>query len=262
MMQKNEGKLLDLWILYHSHLVGIKNLYVFDNHSTDCHTLQTLKGFAEKGMNVKYGFDFRDKGSVICKAIKELDAKTGYDFLFPLDCDEFIAIPTNKGLDFNTSKIQALLANYAKSKDVLMVRKCVHNNPFRPDYYRIDGCRKTFFTGKTCDALDLGFHGGRTVTYLQKETQIHYLHFHYRPYLQYIEASKQKMKGRIDNFDEDTLRNYKGDGVHLAHRLLHMNTKEKYTDFFKNFDVYIPEFSEHIKKISNGKLGLSELWQQ
>lgn len=54
MMQKDEYRLLEPWILHHAELFGLENLYVYDNGSTDERCLSVLKKYSEKGMSVVY----------------------------------------------------------------------------------------------------------------------------------------------------------------------------------------------------------------
>src|SRR4051794_34461386 len=94
MMQKDEAFLLRPWLAYHGYLFGYENLFVFDNGSTLPNVRATLTEFARKGVNVDWDHASRDnylaKGELIGDRIRTLEAAGEYDFMIPLDCDEFM----------------------------------------------------------------------------------------------------------------------------------------------------------------------------
>src|SRR5471030_579275 len=98
MMQKDETYLLEPWLVYHGHLFGFENLFVFDNGSASLEVRHILARFTREGVNVDWGYasrrDFLAKGELIGGLIRTLDQRGEYDFLIPLDCDEFIVLRT------------------------------------------------------------------------------------------------------------------------------------------------------------------------
>src|SRR6056297_2502011 len=110
LMQKNEERLLPVFVQYYGQLFGYENIHIIDNGSNG-KVLKELQKSESAGCNVVYSHskpeDFENKGKIISGYINE--NRTEYDVCFPLDCDEFIALRGRLG-GFSTDR-QALL-NY------------------------------------------------------------------------------------------------------------------------------------------------------
>jgi hypothetical protein len=94
-MQKDEEDILEEWILYHSHLFGIENLYMIDNLSQQP-SIDILKKYERQGMHLSVQNDYSKKGDYLYDLIKS----TGdtYDFAIPMDIDEFIGVVDLKNM--------------------------------------------------------------------------------------------------------------------------------------------------------------------
>ena len=92
-MQKNERHLLGPWLAYHEHLFGPKSIVVFDNGSTDESAISMLKAAEARSVSVHWEYntarDYEKKHIYIGKLIEDMASE--FDFLMPLDCDEFVA---------------------------------------------------------------------------------------------------------------------------------------------------------------------------
>lgn len=88
-MQKNEDDILEEWILYHSYLFGLTNLYMIDNLS-DQPSINILKKYEQLGLHLYQRSDYSKKGEYLYELIKQTSNEC--DFVIPLDVDEFIAI--------------------------------------------------------------------------------------------------------------------------------------------------------------------------
>src|SRR5690606_12482040 len=101
MMQKNETALLGPWVEYHAALCGIENLYVLDNGSTDPVTLHELERRTKHGLNVNYDHvgrtAYANREAIVTRIFQDLGQSGRYDFLFPLDCDEFLGMQKPDG---------------------------------------------------------------------------------------------------------------------------------------------------------------------
>ena len=77
MMQKNENLLLLPWITYHRNLVDPDIIFIFDNGSTDPHTLAILRDAEESGLSINRAFSeqkhYFEQGIIFANLIKELD---------------------------------------------------------------------------------------------------------------------------------------------------------------------------------------------
>lgn len=259
-MQKNEDILLPVWIKYHGHLFGYENLYVFDNGSNNRLTQTHLLECERLGVNVLYDFntksDFEQKGHIIANTIQQLDQEDPADFYFPVDCDDFIAVISENNIAFDIDSIQNELTSHKGITEVLAIDSGYDNLPGSSTLYvhRTDRV-KTFFGRDTCLLLDLGFHGGISKAGSTKhQTKIVYLHLHNRTFSDLQIRAKEKMIGRVENFEEKTLLDHKTqrlNGTHLVDELLLKNNDAylkfldaKYSRFTK---VEIPRFLEALK---------------
>lgn len=88
-MQKNESDILEEWILYHSKITDISNIYIIDNISTD-KSIDILLKYKNKGLNIytENYTDYKKKGLYILQLIKHTSSNN--DIVIPLDIDEFI----------------------------------------------------------------------------------------------------------------------------------------------------------------------------
>jgi hypothetical protein len=265
MMQKNERTLLVPWVRYHAARFGIENLFVYDNGSDDEETIAGLRQLESEGLNVSWTYnaqsDFVNKGNIIAEKIKELDKKGEYDFYFPLDCDEFICVRNKNLADIGRKEINEELKNNILENKVLYIDSMLFNNPIISDEYMVmNRPEKCFFAYDTCESLDIGFHRGKSKKGEgRKETAIAYLHFHNRPYGDYLFHARQKMKERLENFGPGDAARYVskgGAGSHLVSRML--KTRQEYERQFaeRRNDpfpvraiVSAPEFRLHLEEI-------------
>lgn len=250
MMQKNEGPLLQSWVDHHTKIFGSENIFIYDNGSTDEATIEILAKASEQGVNVEYGYstrkDFEDKGNIFTAKIHELELLNKYDFFFPLDGDEFLSVQLpSGGLSVDPFSIKSTLEPYKKSPDVLMIDSEYNNNPMARDYYKQrDVQRKCFFASGACLLLDMGYHNAKAKTSsVEVRTPIVYIHFHNKSYDSYQRSAREKMKGRVADFSEETLRAHLADrkiGFHVIPALL-KSRKEYEAGFSVSEHVYFPD---------------------
>lgn len=261
MMQKNEGPLLQSWIDYHIQIFGHENIFIYDNGSTDTVTKEVLSFAKESGINVDYSLNtrkhFEDKGDIFASKIHELEASGDYDFFFPLDGDEFLAVEVDNGLSVSVDVIKAKLRTYLNSPDVLMINGEYNNNPMARDYYkRRDIQRKCFFAKGACASLDMGYHNGKSkFSEVEVKTPIVYIHFHNKSYDSYQRSAREKMVGRVKDFSEETLKEHLAErkiGFHVIPALL--KSRE---DYEKGFDIdghiYFPELKKAVTRHGHSK---------
>ena len=232
MMQKNENELLKKWITYHSYLVGSSNLFIFDNGSTNNQVIGQLTNFENKEVNVLWDFnkksDYEQRGSIFCDKIKSLDKEDFYDFYMVIDCDEFLGTVDEEGnICFDPLSLEYSLLNYQSNNELLMIDSQYYNSSISPFWFNKQPYRKCFFKKNTIAKLDQGFHHGQ-VTTSDKEirTNLVHIHFHNKPYEIAKTHAKEKLTGRVSNFNLDYLKNYNGKGFHLVRFFL--QTEEEY----------------------------------
>lgn len=232
MMQKDESVLLRAWIDYHSYLFGSENLYIVDNGSTHGLVTNVLTDAEHRGVHVYRQFnqnsDYKEKGTIVAELIRELDARNLYDFNFPLDCDEFIAVEDSEGRSCERNRILQELERFREVKNVLATSAKYYHTPFQHNLYAKlahPSTAKCFFARSACVALDHGNHLGESILgNKQVKTRIIYYEFHRKPFLEFRRSSLQKLSGRVSDFSRATLRSYyhsKKSGFHCAGELLH-----------------------------------------
>jgi Glycosyl transferase family 2 len=232
MMQKNEAELLTPWIKYHGWLFGLHNLVIVDNGSSDAHVLQLLDHYEKLGCSVirqfsdKYHFEL--KGEVIKTIINSIDRAVDYDFIFPLDCDEFIAY---SGSDISTSRevIHSYLDSIKGTKATIVIDRILLNVPREPGFFVPQEIKKVLFEKNTCLYVDRGYHGAMSCHHPSTFTpDLAYFHFHNRPFSRILFFSEQKIGHRVNTADQDALRLYRGDGVHVKQH--YFETEKSYND--------------------------------
>lgn len=223
MMQKNESELLEKWIRYHGYLVGFENLYVYDNGSAEPVIKETLNVFEHLGVNVEYGFNerchFESKGELFCQKIKELELeKPEIDFFIPLDCDEFLGFLDDEGnVSCDKTGLYSLMCDYKDRRELLLVDSQYYNNSVSDSYFNKQPYRKCFFYKNTIRSLDVGFHWGKVKdSEGEYKTRLVHYHFHNKPFTVGKAHAREKLKGRVDNFEPQTIAAYKGAGLHLV----------------------------------------------
>jgi hypothetical protein len=85
--QKDEGKLLQEWGVYHGSIFGYKALHIIDHASTDNETKEALGFLRRNGATVVYfNGPFLDKHEQLTNLMLQSSAR----FVLPLDVDEFL----------------------------------------------------------------------------------------------------------------------------------------------------------------------------
>lgn len=257
MMQKDESVLLDSWIKFHGSMFGMDSLFVFDNGSTDQRTIDVLKRYESQGLRVDWSRsqkkDFATKHDIFANLIRELDAKAGFDFYFPLDCDEFIGVQISPDeFSFKKEDIENSLAPFRDEKRALKVSRQLANCLGRDGHFRNWVYLKTAFARNSCIRIAHGYHTAITVVDGGVDIPIVYAHFHYRPYDQLIAASKRKLDGNGIDYSSraarDEILEKKRTSWHLA-KYLDMSEIEYYSQFYGGNNFYcaslIDQFSAH-----------------
>lgn len=241
MMQKNEVSLLEPWVRYHAHLFGIENLFVLDNGSTEPSVVQTLRQLESEGLNVDYSYrsqtDYRQREEIVTRIFASLSARAVHDFIFPLDCDEFIgARMQNDTLAFDLPSISERLAPYLNDKRVLTIASTFDNIPDRPLFQQAAHQPKCFFANGSCRVLGIGYHTAKAKTTSESvKTPIIYLHFHNKPYSEYLFAAFNKLFDRIPDFSRRSLSEHvdeRRSGFHAA--AIFLQGEKHFIDRFAN----------------------------
>lgn len=250
MMQKNETILLNPWLRYHEAMVSAQSIFVFDNGSSDPHTLATLQAAECRGVTVNRKYnqpqDYFNTGIIVAELINHLDRENPHDFYFPIDCDEFLACKVNGHLSCSREDLDRSLSEFIGNDKVLTIPHKYVNSPYhRNRYSEIEWCKKCFFAQDACNSLVLGFHNGTSKSgSAEAETNITYIEFHYKPYLEHRKQCKQKIEYLVPNPSRKALTAYvksQRPNFHAATALL--ESEYSYLHSFKNQSKTFLDFS-------------------
>ena len=245
MMQKDERFLLKPWLDYHGYLFGYENLYVIDNGSELAETRAVLSEYARKGVVVDYTHVGRSayeaKGDIIGQIIRRLDLQGRYDFIIPLDCDEFIALKDGDRYVFSRDRIRAYFLNLVGETRVLRFPYQLANHPLQPDIYHYYAMFKVFFAANTFDHIDHGNHVGRSSrSDGVRDTNLIHIHFHFKRYDMLREQARRSWIGTVDINDPAALENYTGPSLHLTPYFL-KGREAYYREFLKKAYFFLPD---------------------
>lgn len=255
MMARDEETRLEAWILYHANIVGFENLYIFDNGSISLQTCRILQMYEKRGVNVDRSHvghrSFTRKGIIISNLFKKLEVFFDYDLFIPMDCDEFISVQRSDGIVvFDRLEILSYLSSLQTERCVLVASKARANILGYPGYFFPPyDHHKVFFPRGVCLSMDEGFHTASSRTDgNDRDTSLMYLHFHYRPFKDMVRQSAWKLEGEVDISNPAALREYKGNGHHVAQYLL-LSKNDYINGFSTSLGAIIPDFINYLKKI-------------
>lgn len=249
-MQKNEDRVLEAWIKYYGYMFGFENLYILDNGSTRNKVHQCLIDYQKSGVNVIYEYngkdDFENKGKIIKSIAEKWDEKgENYDFLLPIDCDEFVFFCDGENFSVSRNTIHAYLDRLKGSRDAFLIQHDFINDPKCPGLFYPTVVPKSLFTKGNIGEIDHGFHhpqplaGGEV-----KKSDLGYFHFHNKPFLDVLYHATQKLQKFVNVDDKEALENYSGNGHHLV----------KY--FFMTENEYLNMYSGKPKILVDGFVAL------
>jgi hypothetical protein len=250
MMQKNETLLLDPWLRYHEAMISAQSIFIFDNGSSDPHTIATLKAAECRGVTVSRKYnqlqDYPASGIIAAELINYLDRENPHDFYFPIDCDEFLACKVNGQISCSRDDLDRSLIDFIGNEKVLTIPRKYVNSPYHPNRYsEISECKKCFFAQGACQSLAFGFHEGTSKAGSgEAETNITYIEFHYKPYQEHLRLSQQKIDYIVINPSRRALAAYikaQRNNTHAAIALL--ESEYSYLQTFNNQPKTIVDFS-------------------
>jgi len=234
MVVKNEDELLEPWLLYHSFMFGHENIFVFDNGSTSEKVRFILEHYAALGVSVDYSKNslehYKSRSLWLGDFLRELGDR-GYDFLFPLDCDEFLALRDIERI------IQCDKALILQELDSLLDKHAVFKADFSypnllgsPGVYLGWAQKKHFFSKHSFGSTDHGFHNIVARDHAPfVETRFCYIHYHYKPFDTMVAHSREKL---AMDYDVSQLENVPSNN--RLGQFLHMEA-DNYREFVANF---------------------------
>ncbi|AHJ66023.1 hypothetical protein [Granulibacter bethesdensis] len=244
LMQKDEDILLWPWIVYHGYMFGFNNIIILDNGSVRRKVKNCLEKLEKLGGKVYRQFDrkadFELKGEIISNIIKILKRNEKFDFVFALDCDEFIGLWENDKISVDRYKINKYLSSLDKEEEWYRINTCMYNDPSRKGWYWPQEAKKGFISYCFEGSIDRGFHEF-TAQKGGKESNLTHFHYHFKPFSRFIEHCKEKLSHRLNLENYEEVRNYKGPGIHLIRNMLY--NEENYINQFNVFlTVFLPDF--------------------
>jgi hypothetical protein len=255
-MQRDEDVCLPAWLAYHGHLFGHENLVVLDNGSKlpAIHTI--LKDARAKGVHVLLcpkREDFLAKHTIFGEIAAE--RALDYDFILPLDVDEFVIRSVQRGFTTDRNAIRAAFLPHFDTNAPLRIRYQIANHPTLQDHYQWFEFHKSFFRTGTYKSICHGFHNGAThETERLRLTDLCHVHLHNWPFETMNARAKRKWigKGTIEDCARrvDGGEQYDGPNRHLLH--LFGGTE---TNWLRRMEMrpywYFPQFRALLKKLGN-----------
>lgn len=234
-MQKNEAHCLEPWVQYHGHLFGFENLFIIDHCSDAPKTVEALKRFEANGVSVvrlPKEANYQDKGLFVATEIQRIEKLTHFDFVFPIDCDEFLFLRTSENtVTCERTAILRYLERFRGFKGILKIKENLLHILGQPGYFWSQPYQKVFFASGECVSLDHGSHIGEARSGDASEmTDLAYAHFHFKPYRIDQELSREKLRPWVDVNDLEAVRSFEGPGSHLKGHLL-ASEEEYYSGF-------------------------------
>ena len=192
-MVKNEVDIVRAWVKYHASLVGLQNLVVLDNHSTD----GTREALAQLNVTTHTVTDYRKKGDYMT----DLSRGARDELVIPLDIDEFLVLYDYKTKTISCNVLSTLLGlpvqpvykmNYINVKS-LAEYSTAPAQATRGTFADYGSCAKSFFhTSKFIGRID---HGSHFPTPYYTPTPLCLVHYHYRNRNQYFEKIRSNVEG-------------------------------------------------------------------
>ena len=222
LMQKNESTLLEVWYQYHLNIFHAEDIFILDNGSSCKSTLEILGKCRKAGINViscfKTADAFNKKGEIV-RRLAEIMQIAGYDFIFPTDCDEFLALSDHENFDFSRYSILHHL-EHLQSKGIYKITQ-YDNRTGKPNLVTKTPARKYFIGKSRLKSLDIGFHHPILLEPSEAEvsTNIVHLHMHFVRHEIRKRSAINKMRGRLQNFQTKTINEFQGAGTHLLKEL-------------------------------------------
>lgn len=222
-MQKNESRLLEAWIKYYGYMFGFENLYILDNGSEHTDVRDCLNKYQKSGVNVIFDYDkkddFENKGEIIKNIATEWDLNgEQYDFLLPIDCDEFVFFCDGEYFSVVRNKIHNYLDSLKGSKDAFLIQHDFINDPKCPGLFYPTVVPKSLFVKGNIGEIDHGFHHPKPLFSdgEVKKSKLGYFHFHNKPFSDVLYHAKEKLEKFVNVNDKEALEKYTGNGHHLV----------------------------------------------
>jgi hypothetical protein len=235
-MMKNEGSLVRLWFSYHARIFGAENIFIFDNGSTDRKMIDALRDAEEAGATVNYSFnrpeDFGRKGAIVSTQINRLMPR--YDFLVPLDGDEFLTMPGEDLLDPSGKPIFRHLSELVSRKEQFFrIGTALRNHPGTPFGSPVWAKKAIIKRGPPVSLSD-GFHlydFSKKVDLVPSEnitpSKLIHVHFAFKDFEGMVQSAREKLKLWAPDFTEAAMKRTVRKNNHVR-RFLTMSPEEYY----------------------------------
>ncbi|NHN88588.1 glycosyltransferase family 2 protein [Acetobacter conturbans] len=237
MMQRDEDLLLESWFRYYGYLFGFENLTVFDNNSKDKKVIETLRTYERAGADIRWEHgrpeDFLGRNAHFENVIRHWDARGDYDFVLPVDCDEFLAVFTNKGVSCSREAIHLAFDALLGEKRVLEIISSFRNIPSMPGYFKPEDYMRHFLAADTVQTIDQGLKGctsSRAEGY--RITDFTLFHMHNKPFPALLRHTHHKLEKSVPLDNPKILSGYRGPEAHLIQYL--QMEEEDYLRPFRN----------------------------
>jgi hypothetical protein len=250
-MQRNESRHLRPWLTWHAHLFAVENLYVIDQGSDEPIVKATLQVFETQGahvMRLSADADYRQKGDIVSHVMAQVAAAGLHDFIFPLDCDEFIILRDDNGAPTcSRDALFAHLEQFMGCEAPLCVSENFLNALGTTDGFWPLPYQKVFFGRGFVGAVDHGSHRCISSAAAPVPTRIVYIHLHHRDHDTQVRLARQKLSPFVNVDDKSSLMAFRGPGWHLVANLL--KTKQEYMQAMTGGSLQFSRFAAALRQL-------------
>lgn len=258
--QRNETACLRPWMRYHTYMAGAENIHIIDNASTIPSVLAELDDYESMGIKVTRlppGKDLHERGQYTSDIIRSIEATNEYDFVFPMDCDEFLCSYRENGEpSCDRGHLLTYLKQLSSQRGVFQIKDGLENvHKGTGSYVRRSFWTKAFFTGGQCLNMDIGFHRGYPRNGAEPVvSNVFYVHYQVRPYKMFRHLARQKLEFFVNPDDPVALAAHTGANVHLV-RLFRLNEAEYDAELLRqrqaesDQEIAFPEFVSLLRQI-------------
>ena len=203
-MVKDEDDIIEHFINYYGRLFDYSNIYIIDNLSTD-KTYEILLNYKKTHhIKVYKKNNYLHKGEYIKNIIKENISKQ-YDFIIPVDIDEFLVLFDDNTIQYNTKILKYLKKLNVDSNKIIGVK---YLNPIMESEFFTDPLKEIQYSFHPDDMLIKGIiknnniiknieidHGNHLWHYKKQDSKLCFIHYHARNQSQHIKKIINNYKG-------------------------------------------------------------------
>lgn len=215
-MVKDEDDIIEYFINYYGRLFDYSNIYIIDNLSTDKTYKILLKYKKLHNINVFKKDNYLHKGDYTTNIIKA-NIHKNYDYIIPVDIDEFLVLFDNNKIYYDNKIINYLKKFKLNDNKIIGIK---YLNPIVELEFFSDSLKEIKYSFYPEDMLIKGIiknnnimkninidHGNHLWHYEKEKSKLCFIHYHARNKEQHIKKIINNYKGL--GYDDSSVENIK-----------------------------------------------------